>query len=35
MFPTSDAECTNRGIVTIVTRWSEELTRTFATAANR
>ena len=29
MFPTSDAEFTNRGIVTLVTRWSEELTRTF------
>ncbi len=32
MFPTSDAEFTNRGIVTLVTRWSEELTRTFTTA---
>jgi Tol biopolymer transport system component len=31
MFPTSNAEFTNRGIVTLVTRWSEELTRTFTT----
>jgi hypothetical protein len=31
MFPSSDAESTNRGIVTLVTRWSEELTRTFTT----
>ena len=32
MFPTSDAEFTNRGIITLVTRWTDELTRTFATA---
>ena len=32
MFPTSDAEFTNRGIITLVTQWTNELTRTFATA---
>ena len=32
MFPTSDTEFTNRGIVTLVTQWPDELTRTFATA---
>jgi serine/threonine-protein kinase len=31
MFPASDAESTNRGIVTLVTPWFDELTRTFAT----
>ena len=30
MFPASDAESTNRGIVTLVTPWFDELTRTFA-----
>ena len=31
MFPASDAESTNRGIVTLVTPWFDELTRTFTT----
>ena len=31
MFPASDAESTNRGIVTLVTPWFTELTRTFTT----
>ena len=30
MFPSTDAESTNRGIVTLVTQWFDELTRTFA-----
>jgi hypothetical protein len=29
MFPSTDAESTNRGIVTLVTAWFNELTRTF------
>jgi Tol biopolymer transport system component len=32
MFPASDAESTNRGIITLVTPWFDELKRTFATA---
>jgi hypothetical protein len=32
MFPTSDSEFTNRGIVTLVTQWSQELTRTFTSS---
>jgi Tol biopolymer transport system component len=32
MFPTSDADSTGRGIVTLVTPWFDELTRTFAAA---
>lgn len=31
MFPSTDAESTNRGIVTLVTPWFDELTRTFTT----
>jgi Tol biopolymer transport system component len=31
MFPASDAESTNRGIVTLVTPWFDQLSRTFAT----
>jgi len=30
MFPSTDAESTNRGVVTLVTEWFDELTRTFA-----
>ena len=30
MFPSTDAESTNRGVVTLVTQWFDELTRTFA-----
>ena len=32
MFPASDTESTNRGIVTLVTPWFDDLTRTFTTA---
>ena len=32
MFPASDTESTNRGIVTLVTPWFDELTRTFTTS---
>ena len=32
MFPASDSDSTSRGIVTLVTPWFAELTRTFATA---
>jgi hypothetical protein len=32
MFPQSDAESTNRGIITLVTPWFDELRRTFSTA---
>ncbi len=32
MFPSMDAESANRGVVTLVTQWFDELTRTFTTA---
>ena len=32
MFPSTEIESTNRGVITVVTRWFDDLSKTFASS---